>query len=137
MTKILSRSCVIMILSLCMSGCANEKDGLKIILPQWKDAWNSGDFSKIVSLYHPKSRTFRLYNSDNESRKEGEVEFNETIDEYGKIEKWEIGEYNKSEKQYNVRITYTKKGTKTVFFSLAKDSNGTWLIMSICFMEYG
>jgi hypothetical protein len=129
MTTILSRSFVIMILALCVSGCANEKDGLKIILPQWKEAWNSGDISKIISLMHPKSEILEQYNSDNETKKAIEAELYELIDEFGKIDKWKIGKYIKSKKQYFVRITYTKKGTATGTISAAKDSGGTWLIM--------
>ena len=129
MTTILSRSCVIIILALCVSGCANEKDGLKIILPQWKEAWNSGDISNIISLLHPKSEMLKQYNSDNETKKVIEAELYELFDEFGKIDKWEIGKYIKSKKQYVTRITYTKKGAITGTISAAKDSDGTWLIM--------
>ena len=128
MNKIIWNPCVVLVAVLFLSGCSSEKDGLKTLLPQWKEAWNSNDISKAIALFHPDSMIYKECNSNVENKKELENEFYELLDEFGTIETWKIRKYIKREKQYVVKITYSKRGVATGTMSAKKNSDGIWKI---------
>jgi hypothetical protein len=112
-----------------IAGQAEEKTALAEILPRFKEAWNAGDAKAFMAIFHPDCPVKKAYDKDEKSKDRVHRSFKETVEQFGKVESFEIRKYIERKHRYVVRVTYAKKGMIPGTFAVKEDGDKGWFIL--------
>ena len=112
-----------------LAGPDEEKAGLAKILPRFKEAWNTGQAKGFIAIFHAESRMRKAYEKDDEAKKAFERSFKQMVEEFGKVESFEVRKYIEKKGRYVVRVTYIKKGMIPGTFAVKGNDQDGWFIL--------